>query len=156
MAEFKLGRIRFVWKSDWVVGTTYYKDDIINYGGKTFLCVVGHTAAADFYTDLDVIPSKWNQFTDGQEWKGEWQALNLYKENDLVKYGGFVYICTNGHTSATANSGLEADLDVNDSSLSKWELFAEGFEWRSDWSLAIYYRKNDIVKNSLTTIAQSR
>jgi len=150
MAEFKLGRIRFVWKSDWVVGTTYYKDDIINYGGKTFLCVVGHTAAADFYTDLDVIPSKWNQFTDGQEWKGEWQALNLYKENDLVKYGGFVYICTNGHTSATVGSGLEADLDVNDSSLSKWELFAEGFEWRSDWSLGIYYRKNDIVKYGAT------
>lgn len=150
MAEFKLGRIRFVWKSDWAIGTTYYKDDIINYGGKTFLCVVGHTAAADFYTDLDVIPSKWNQFTDGQEWKGEWQALYLYKENDLVKYGGFVYICTNGHTSATVNSGLEADLDVNDSSLSKWELFAEGFEWRSDWSLAVYYRKNDIVKYGAT------
>ena len=28
MAEFKLGRIRFIWKGDWVTGTTYYKDDI--------------------------------------------------------------------------------------------------------------------------------
>ena len=85
MAEFKLGRIRFVWKADWVTGTTYYKDDVINYGGRTYLCVSGHTANADFYADLDVIPTKWNLFADGQSWKGEWEQLTLYKENDLVK-----------------------------------------------------------------------
>ena len=96
MAEFKLGRIRFVWKNDWVTGTTYYKDDVIKYGGRTYLCVAGHTAAADFYTNLDVIPTKWNLFADGQSWEGEWQQITVYKENDLVKYGGFVYICTQG------------------------------------------------------------
>jgi len=146
MAEFKLGRIRFVWKADWVTGTTYYKDDVINYGGRTYLCVSGHTANADFYSDLDVIPTKWNLFADGQSWEGEWNATTLYKENVLVKYGGFVYICTQGHTSATISGGLEADLDLGDSALSKWELYAEGFEWRSDWSTVVRYRKNDIVK----------
>ena len=146
MAEFKLGRIRFVWKADWVTGTTYYKDDVINYGGRTYLCVSGHTANADFYADLDVIPTKWNLFADGQSWKGEWEQLTLYKENDLVKYGGFVYICTQGHTSSTETNGLEFDLDLGDSALSKWELYAEGFEWRSDWSSVVRYRKNDIAK----------
>lgn len=34
MAEFKLGRIRFVWKADWATSTTYYKDDVIRFGGK--------------------------------------------------------------------------------------------------------------------------
>ena len=146
MAEFKLGRIRFVWKGDWVTGTAYYKDDVVSYGGRTYICVSGHSSSADFYTDLDVVPTKWNLFADGQDWKGEWQQLTLYKENDLVKYGGFVYICTNGHTSSTLTNGLEFDLDLGDSSLSKWELFAEGFEWRSDWSTLVRYRKNDIVK----------
>ncbi len=117
MAEFKLGRIRFVWKGDWSASTTYYKDDVVSYGGRTYLCVKGHTADSDFYTDLDVIPTKWNQFSDGVEWKGEWQQLTLYKENDLVKYGGFIYICTNGHTSSTVSNGLEYDLDLGDSSL---------------------------------------
>ena len=84
MAEFKLGRLRFVWKDQWTTGTTYYKDDIIAYGGKTFLCVAGHTAAADFYTDLDNIPTKWNQFSDGQDWKGDWTGTTLYKINFFI------------------------------------------------------------------------
>ncbi len=136
MAEFKLGRIRFVWKDSWANGTTYYKDDIVAYGGRTYLCVVGHTAAADFYTDLDNIPTKWNQFSDGQEWKGDWAGTTLYKENDIVKYGGYVYICNNGHTSSTT-------LETNQSD---WDLFAESFDWQSTWVAGTVYKVNDIVK----------
>ena len=47
MAEFKLGRIRFIWKGDWVTATTYYKDDIVRYGGNTYICIKGHTAPAE-------------------------------------------------------------------------------------------------------------
>ncbi len=136
MAEFKLGRIRFVWKDSWTTGTTYYKDDIVAYGGRTYLCVVGHTAAADFYTDLDNIPTKWNQFSDGQEWKGDWSDTTLYKENDIVKYGGYVYVCNNGHTSSTTLEANQAD----------WDLFAESFDWKSDWVAGTVYKVNDIVK----------
>jgi len=136
MAEFKLGRIRFVWKDDWVTGTTYYKDDIVAYGGRTYLCVVGHTAAADFYTDLDNVPTKWNQFSDGQAWKGDWTATTLYKENDIVKYGGYVYICNDGHTSGPT---LEANQ-------SDWDLFAESFDWKGAWTTTTTYKVNDIVK----------
>ncbi len=136
MAEFKLGRIKFVWKGAWAGGTTYYVDDVIRYGGKTFICVQGHTAAAGFYTDLNNIPTKWNQFTDGQDWKGNWSGTTLYKINDIVKYGGYVYICNTGHTSA---STLEADQG-------KWTLFAEGFDWKGDWTTSTAYKVNDIVK----------
>ena len=68
MAEFKLGRIRFVWKSEWTTATTYYKDDVVRFGGKTYLCQIGHTSAADFNTDLDISPTKWNLMSDGQRW----------------------------------------------------------------------------------------
>jgi len=137
MAEFKLGRIRFVWKDQWTTGTTYYKDDVVNYGGKTFLCVVGHTAAADFYTNLDNVPTKWNQFSDGQVWKGNWTASStLYKIGDIVKYGGLVYICIDGHAS---QSTLELDQ-------SKWDLFAESLDWKGNWAINITYKVNDVVK----------
>jgi hypothetical protein len=137
MAEFKLGRIRFVWKDQWTTGTTYYKDDVVNYGGKTFLCVVGHTAAADFYTNLDNIPTKWNQFSDGQVWKGNWTASStLYKIGDIVKYGGLVYICIDGHSS---QSTLELDQ-------SKWDLFAESLDWKGNWAINTTYKVNDVVK----------
>ncbi len=136
MAEFKLGRIRFVWKNDWTTGTAYYKDDIVAYGGKTYLCVTGHTAAADFYTDLDNVPSRWNQFSDGQDWKGNWANATLYKVNDIVKYGGYIYICNDGHTS-------QATLELDQS---KWDVFAESFDWKGSWSTAVVYKVNDLVK----------
>ena len=40
MAEFKLGRIRFVWKNTWVTTTQYFQDDVVAYGGKIYICVV--------------------------------------------------------------------------------------------------------------------
>jgi hypothetical protein len=147
MAEFKLGRIRFVWKNDWVTGTVYYKDDVVKFGGKTYICVQGHTSAVNFYTDVSASPTRWNQFTDGQFWKAEWNTSTEYKINDIVKYGGLLYICRIGHTSAsTATLGLENDLDLLDSSQSKWDLFGEGFDWKDNWNISTRYKKNDLVR----------
>ena len=40
MAEFKLGRIRFVWKGTWTPSVSYLIDDVISNGGKSYICVV--------------------------------------------------------------------------------------------------------------------
>lgn len=136
MAEFKLGRIRFIWKSAWVTGTTYIKDDVIRYGGKVYICLVGHTANADFYVDLNNATPKWSLMSDGQAWRGNWAGATYYKINDLVKWGGLVYICNLGHTSQTY---LEDDQ-------AKWDLFAESLDWKSTWSTSTYYKVNDVVK----------
>ena len=93
MAEFKLGRIRFIWKDEWSEATTYYKDDVVRYGGKTFMCVVGHIAQTDFMLDLNDSTPKWQQFADGQTWRGDWATGAVYRINDIVKYGGQLYIC---------------------------------------------------------------
>jgi hypothetical protein len=142
MAEFKLGRIKFVWKGAWNATTTYYVDDVIRYGGKTYICVVGHTANASFYTDLNNIPTKWNQFSDGQDWKGDWTATTLYKINDIVKYGGYIYICNDGHES---RSTLELDQG-------KWDLFAESFDWKAAWTPSTTYKVNDLVSYNIHAI----
>ena len=140
MAEFKLGRIKFVWKDDWVSATVYYVDDVIRYGGRTYICKIGHTAAADFYTDLDNVPTKWNQMSDGQDWQDDWTTSTFYKENDIVRYGGRAYIANQSHTSAaTAADGLELDQ-------SYWDIFTEGFDWKDDWSVATRYKVNDLVR----------
>jgi hypothetical protein len=141
MAEFKLGRIRFVWKGNWANGTTYYKDDVVRYGGKTYICQVGHTADANFYTDLEFVPTKWNQMTDGTDYRGAWTTNTFYKENDIVTYGATVYVCTNSHTSAvTSLLGLEANLP------SDWDVLVEGLDWKGNWSTATQYKKNDLVR----------
>ena len=136
MAEFKLGRIKFVWKNTWTTGSTYYVDDVIRFGGKTFICVVGHTAAADFYTDANNVPARWNRFADGQSWLGDWSQTTEYKIGDIVKYGGQTYICNLAH-----ESGLLLETDQL-----KWDLFAEGFDWQGDWNTSFTYKVNDIIK----------
>jgi hypothetical protein len=140
MAEFKLGRIRFIWKDEWSSSTTYYKDDVIRYGGKTFICVLGHISQTDFMLDLTNPAAKWQQFSDGQSWQNDWQVLTSYKINDVVKYGSQLYICNTGHISgASITAGLEEDQ-------SKWDLFAEGFDYLGDWTIDTRYKINDIVK----------
>jgi len=140
MAEFKLGRIRFVWKGNWSAATVYYIDDVIRYGGRTYICAVGHTSAADFNTDLEYSPTKWNQMSDGQAWTGDWTVGTFYKLNDVVKYGGLLYICNDSHTSAaTVALGLESDQ-------AKWTLYAEGFDWKDAWTVSTRYKVNDLVR----------
>jgi hypothetical protein len=140
MAEFKLGRIRFVWKGAWVTATTYYKDDVVRLGGKVYICQIGHTASTDFNTDLDINPTKWNLMSDGQRWTGDWTTSTAYQIGDLAKYGGTVYICTDNHTSAaTATLGLENNSAV-------WNQFIEGFDWKGNWTISTRYKFDDIVR----------
>jgi hypothetical protein len=159
MAEFKISRIRYTWKGDWSSGTTYYKDDVIAYGGKVYVCLVGHTAESGggFYNDLtsvvtDTIPPapapRWEQMLDGFYWAGDWQTNNLYSVNDLVKYGGTVYKCIIPHTSSSLigvdstffpTYGLENDQ-------SSWEIYARTEDWKKDWETNTPYRVGDIVR----------
>ena len=140
MAEFRLGRIRFVWKDAWASPTTYYVDDVVRYGGKTYICVVGHDSDANFYTDLDASPTKWNLMTDGTAWKGDWNTNTFYAIGDIVKYGGNLYIANTSHTSQTLSAnGLEADI-------ANWDAYAEGFDWKDGWSNNTRYKPNDIVR----------
>ena len=132
MAEFKLGRIRFIWKGAWVASTEYLKDDIVRYGGRTYVCISGHTSTGNFYDD----ETNWNKFSDGQEWKNDWTTGTFYKENDIVAYGGILYICNEGHL---AGSILEDDQE-------KWDLFATSIEWKSNWVAGTQYKANDLVK----------
>jgi hypothetical protein len=148
MAEFKLGRLRFVWKGTWTTGTAYVKDDIVKYGGSTFVCVQGHIANANF--DVDLTATKWTVMSQGQEWKtAPWTTGIVYKVGDIVKNGGIAYIAVENHTASTEeNTGFYDDLDEG-----YWNIYSEGFDWKGDWTVSTYYRINDIVRyNSIAYI----
>jgi len=140
MAEFKLGRIRFVWKGEWGPGETYFKDDVIAFGGKAYICVIGHTSDADFFTDLEVTPTRWNLIADGQSWQGDWQPNTSYIVDDIVRWGGRLFIANTAHTSS---SDSETGRDQDNAN---WDLFAEGLDWQGNWQPDTYYKVNDFVK----------
>ena len=80
--------------------------------------------------------------SDGFDWKTDWAIGTRYRVGDLVKYGGQVYSCNTGHTSAaTALLGLEADQ-------AKWDYFHKGIEYLGEWASGYRYKINDVVKDS--------
>lgn len=142
MAEFKLGRLRFVWQGAWVTPHLYVKDDIIRYGGKSYVCLIGHTSNASFYTDLNAGTPLWALMTDGVSWKGTWSISTLYAIGDIVKQGANSYVCVVGNTSnATANSGFYADLTSG-----YWINITAGIKWNSTWNISSFYNIGDVIK----------
>lgn len=132
MAEFRLGRLKFVWKGAWAAATDFIKDDIVRYGGKAYVCTATHTSSSNFYTDS----ASWDLMADGIQWRGSWTTSTYYNLGDLVKDGGKTYICTTAHTSL---STFEADT-------SNWSIFTDGLKWRSNWETNTLYNLGDIVR----------
>mgnify|MGYP000223227380 CR=1 FL=1 len=102
MGEFTLSRIRFRWIGEWQGEYDYAKDDIIEYDGKVYTCLVKHTSRTYFYDDLlnednTTIPPTptpfWKLTIDGRTWKGSWTPATPYNLGNIVKYNGIVYIC---------------------------------------------------------------
>ena len=143
MAEFKLGRIRFVWQGTWSPNTPYIADDVISNGGKSYICIENHTSSPEFSSDSVGNTSKWDIVSDGTSWKGDWAPETPYNSGDVVKYGALVYVCEVGHTSDTYESptfnGLETDFN-------KWTQFATSFEWKGNWTINTRYKQHDIVR----------
>lgn len=159
MAEFKLSRIRYTWRGEWSSGNIYYKDDIISYGGKAYVCLRGHTAESGggFYNDLTSVESntfppapapRWEQMADGFYWAGDWQSNQQYNINDIVKYGGTVYKCLEPHISS-ALSGVDSTFFLThglENDQAKWEIYASTEDWKNVWQTNTPYRIGDIVK----------
>jgi hypothetical protein len=108
MAEFKLGRIKFVYQGTWTPNTSYLVDDVVTNGGKTYICVLANTSSSLFITDLNAAPTCWNLVSDGTQWTGSWTNSHYYNLGDLVLYGNTVYQCTTPHTSASSTATIAA------------------------------------------------
>jgi hypothetical protein len=144
MAEFKLDRFKYTWKGDWETGAIYERDDIVRVNGRSYVCVVGHTASDKFETDLNAIlpdsdppqpQPKWIVMTRGKSFLGNWETGNDYNLGDLVLYDGTVWECIVDHTStqfanATAN----------------WTFFAKHIGFIGDWASSTEYNEGGLVK----------
>ena len=134
MAEFRLGRVKFNWTGDWTVSKSYLIDDIVKFGGNTYVAITNHTSTAstsNFYSnDL----GNWNLHIEGLEQKGLWSAGVYYRVNDLVKFGNVVYRVTTAHTS----EGTFIDK-------TKVVEYVKGFNNEGEWDINNDYQSGDVV-----------
>jgi hypothetical protein len=144
MAEFKISRIRYTWRNTWATTTAYNRDDVIRYGGSTWICLRQHTAAAFAADQLylanagDSAPTPaWLKMTDGYAWRGSWTTTpTLYNPGDIALHGGVIYLCVTSHTS----------VSTFDASISNWTVYLSADNWRTNWAAATRYGIGDIVK----------
>jgi hypothetical protein len=132
MADFKLGRIKFKWRGDWATSTAYVVDDIVKYGGNSYVVTENHTSqstSAAFYSDI----AKYSLHTEGLYFKGDWAGTTHYKLNDLVKYGSFQYRTTVQHTSTSTFNP------------SNFEVYGEGFQFEDTYNAGTTYQDGDVV-----------
>ena len=132
MADFRLGRLKFKWRGAWAASTAFVIDDIVKYGGNTYVCTTNHTSSAEttFYsTDL----SNWELHVEGIDNKGNWTGGTWYKVNDIVKEGNTQYRCSVGHTSGGTFDST------------KFTVYLEGLNFEDNWVANTTYQKGDIV-----------
>ena len=143
MAEFKLERFKYNWKGVWTTSATYNRDDVVNVGGKTYVCLITHTANADFNTDLlATVPGsdppqpqpKWVLMMDGRKFVGTWATAIQYQEGDIVTFDGSIHVCIKGHLSTTFENN-SAD----------WSVIALNIEHQGAWASATGYGQGAVV-----------
>ena len=161
MADFNLDRIRFRWKGEWAVSTTYVKDDIVYFEGKSYVCLLGHISnSATIYPDLNISAPdlRWELMFDGNQWRGDWASAVNYSRGDLIKYNGYIYQCIEEHQSTIiVSQGPIQDID-------KWTIVATTYNWLNTWTPSVdaegetpavqqYYNLGDVViYNGITYI----
>ncbi len=135
MADFVLGRLKFKWRGDWATSTAYLIDDIVKYGGNTYVAIQNFTSSsttAQFYDGP--YTNYWSLHTEGLFFKGDWTAATFYRLNDLVKYGAYQYRCILQHTS-----GGSFAIGSN------WQVFTEGLQWEDSYNSGTTYQDGDVV-----------
>lgn len=112
MADFRLGRLKFNWRGDWVPNTAYVIDDIVKFGANSYVCTVNHTSVSSelgwYSTDL----SKWSIQAEGIRNRGNFSPNTYYRVNDIFKFGNTQYRVGIAFSATTFNlSDLTSNLD---------------------------------------------
>lgn len=135
---YDLGRLRFFHRSAYSPTTQYELNDVVSYGGQSYVYVNLVKASGN----LPTLTSHWALLAGGQDYKGTWTTSTAYLPNDVVTHGGTSYIALLAHTAGT----FETDLNAN-----KWNEFVEGQRWRGTWADGTSYLKGDLFNDSVNT-----
>lgn len=122
------------YRSDWVQGTRYRRNDIVKSGADAYICTVGHTASTSFDE------TKFDLWMPGIEFYNAWNSSTVYQPGDLITYGGYSYI-----SLVINNQNNIPSTNAVDSS-SAWQLVTKGFNTREDWLLSNPYKVGDVVR----------
>jgi len=127
------------WTSVWTTSTYYNLGDVVKYNGNVYICNTKHLSNSSATNGLEADETKWDTVVSSDNWRADWTISTRYIVGDIVRYGGIIYRCTEGHPSAgTIDAGLELDSD-------KWEIVNSGIEFKFNWAQGQKYKIGDVV-----------
>ncbi len=129
MARINLGRIRTVFKGEWVAAA-YVIDDVVLYAGSAYTCIA---VAASGNNPTDT--AFWVQSAGGIEFMGAWDTSTTYKVNQIATFNGSTFIAVSSHTGTQPIIGGNAS----------WAVIAGGFKFEGAWDTSVAYHVNDVV-----------
>ena len=119
------------YQGDWASATDYTPGAIVSYNGNAHKCILAHTSQGT----LEDNSSNWELYRHGYYKTGNWTSAFTYRLNDLVKYGGSIFRCTETHTSASVFDDTKFTIEVF------------GSEFDGTWSESTYYNIGDVVRH---------
>jgi hypothetical protein len=131
MPDIVLGNLKFYWAGNWATTTAYEADDVVKYGPSVYVCLTAHTSASTFAPNS----AKWELMVQGVTWENTYSPSTLYQVNDIVGYGGAIYVCIQEGTAQTPSTAS-----------SYWNRLVGGLEFEGDWGVGTQYQKGDIVR----------
>ncbi len=135
MAKVNLGRVRTVFKGEWVAAA-YVIDDVVLYAGSSYTCIAVAASAND--------PSDtthWTKSAGGLEFMGAWDTSTTYKVNQIATFNGSTFIAITAHTGTQPIIGGNAS----------WAVIAGGFKFEGAWDTSTSYHVNDVATFSGST-----
>jgi len=118
------------YKVDWQTGESYGRGAIVKYNGIVYRCVTPHFSGATLEANIN----DWEEFHNGIEFAGNWTDGVTYRKNDLVKYGGSIWMCITTHTAAGIFEEAFFVMEY------------PGFQYDGDWEPDTYYQIGDVVR----------
>ena len=137
LAYFELFSTGNDFQGEWTSSGNYRVGQTVRYGGNVYRAKVDNSN-----TQPDINTTEWEVFSTGVRTRGDWSTATDYAINDIVAYGGNTYVVLIGHTSGV----FATDLAAN-----KWQKFNSGVRYMGVWTSGTAYKKDDIVKNSVST-----
>jgi hypothetical protein len=125
-----LGRIRFYFKGVYSATTSYELNDVIKYGGGSYVYTSTSASTGNNPTNT----TYWAKMTDGIQWENTYSASTNYQENDVVVYGSQTFIA------------LHDTIGNVPTNASHWKVFTGGIGFKGNWATATVYYPNDIVR----------
>ncbi|MFK3740982.1 hypothetical protein [Massilia sp. TN1-12] len=135
---FDLGKLRPTYRGDYNAAAVYEFNDVVRGLGAVYVYTNNVAEAGFALTDA----THWTLLiNDGMNYRGDWIASASYVKNDVVTFGGAVYI-----VNANVITG-----GAGPASMAQYSLLAGGTRWRGAWVSNADYVPGDLTTSGLST-----